>query len=245
MSPPYPPHRLKLLEIEGPGQLLIHEIYLSIQGESTFAGLPCVFVRTAVCDCGARGATPRTRSTEGDADDPRRRCCDRRSAFDCPLVELTGGEPLLKPDVLPLMTELCDAGQDGAARNQRGGRRRPRRPARSHHHGPEVPGQRRVRTATGGRTSTHLKPTDEIKFVIASRRDWDWTARRSATHRLDERFTVPVERRVRRRYDRSNWSAWLLEAGCTRADAAPDAQVHLGPEGPRGLTPFESARWPP
>src|SRR3954447_11022157 len=47
---PYPAHRLKLLETKAPGSLLIHEIYLSVQGESTFAGLPCVFVRTAVCD---------------------------------------------------------------------------------------------------------------------------------------------------------------------------------------------------
>src|SRR5437899_7455235 len=43
-------HRMALLRGLGPGELLIHEIYRSIQGESTFAGLPCVFVRTAVCD---------------------------------------------------------------------------------------------------------------------------------------------------------------------------------------------------
>jgi 7-carboxy-7-deazaguanine synthase len=49
MSVPYPPHRLALLQRKAPGTLLIHEIYKSLQGESTFAGLPCVFVRTAVC----------------------------------------------------------------------------------------------------------------------------------------------------------------------------------------------------
>src|SRR5439155_15889161 len=47
--PPYPPHRLALLRTKTPGTLLIHEIYRSLQGESTFAGLPCVFVRTTVC----------------------------------------------------------------------------------------------------------------------------------------------------------------------------------------------------
>src|SRR5687767_14939453 len=43
-------HRLALLQTKPTGQLLLHEIYRSVQGESTFAGLPCVFVRTAVCD---------------------------------------------------------------------------------------------------------------------------------------------------------------------------------------------------
>ena len=89
----------------------------------------------------------------------------------------------------------------------------------------------------------HLKPTDEIKFVLASRRDFDWAAEAIRTHRLAERFTVlfsavfgPVTPRPRG-----------LAAGrpAVRPDAAPDAQVHLGPEGPRSLTPFESTRWPP
>ena len=48
--PPEILHRVALLSDVPPGELLIHEIYRSVQGESTFAGLPCVFVRTAVCD---------------------------------------------------------------------------------------------------------------------------------------------------------------------------------------------------
>src|SRR5687768_9023730 len=43
-------HRVALLQDVPAGELLIHEIYRSVQGESTFAGLPCVFVRTSVCD---------------------------------------------------------------------------------------------------------------------------------------------------------------------------------------------------
>src|SRR4051812_50177841 len=48
--PPAVAHRVQLLRDLPPGQLLIHEIYRSLQGESTFAGLPCVFVRLSVCD---------------------------------------------------------------------------------------------------------------------------------------------------------------------------------------------------
>src|SRR4029453_14327910 len=102
MSVPYPAHRLKLLETKAPGQLLIHELYRSIQGESTFAGLPCVFVRLAVCDARcvwcdsphafSKGGWMRVRDVLSKA-----------LRFECPLVEITGGEPLLQPDVLPLM----------------------------------------------------------------------------------------------------------------------------------------------
>src|SRR5580704_531739 len=90
--------------------LTINEIYRSIQGESTWAGLPCVFVRLTFCDlrctycdtayafyAGSKMTLPEI--------------VQRVLAFDCPLVELTGGEPLLQRNVLPLMTELCDRGK--------------------------------------------------------------------------------------------------------------------------------------
>src|ERR1700693_2930887 len=107
LAPAILAQRLLPLAHKPPGTLLVHEIYRSIQGESTFAGLPCVFVRLAVCDA---------------------RCvwCDTPHAFNqgtpwtvnavvqkvreerCPLVEITGGEPLLQREVFPLMTELAD-----------------------------------------------------------------------------------------------------------------------------------------
>ena len=68
---PYPPHRVALLQTKWPGHLLIHEIYRSLQGESTFAGLPCVFVRTTVCGSGAPAATPHTPSPRGRMRSPR------------------------------------------------------------------------------------------------------------------------------------------------------------------------------
>src|SRR5947207_13880494 len=99
------PHEQRLLPLaqKPPGQLLIHEIYRSIQGESTFAGLPCVSVRSAVCG---------------------QRCiwCDTPHAFDegttitsegvsrhvdaltCPVVEVTGSRPLLEAPVPPLLS---------------------------------------------------------------------------------------------------------------------------------------------
>ena len=101
--------------------LTINEIYRSIQGESTWAGLPCVFVRLTFCDlrctyCDTAYAFyAGTKMTLPEI-------VQRVLAFDCPLVEITGGEPLLQRNVLPLMTELCDHGQDGSDRDQRSSR---------------------------------------------------------------------------------------------------------------------------
>src|SRR5437868_5468370 len=106
---PAPAHRLAPLQGKPAGQLLIHEIYRSIQGESTFAGLPCVFVRLAVCDarcvwCDTPHAFNHGTLHSLDA------IYEQVTAFGCPLVEITGGEPLLQEEVLPLMTRLADGG---------------------------------------------------------------------------------------------------------------------------------------
>src|SRR5450432_725971 len=90
--------------------LVIHEIYASIQGESTFAGLPCTFVRTTGCNLRCTWCdTPQ--AFYGGSRMLRADVLARALSFGTPLVELTGGEPLLQPGVLSLMTELCDAGR--------------------------------------------------------------------------------------------------------------------------------------
>src|SRR5438477_3265396 len=101
--------------------LVINEIYLSLQGESTFAGLPCVFVRLTACNLrcsycdtayafteGRRMAVPEVRTEVLRLADPFRTNHSASSAPRLPLVELTGGEPLLQANSLPLMTSLCD-----------------------------------------------------------------------------------------------------------------------------------------
>src|SRR5256712_5082510 len=106
-----------------PEELVINEIYLSLQGESTFAGLPCVFVRLTACNLRCSYCDTAYAFTEGKkmqlADvlaevtrlaepfqirNPKSAIRNSR----LPLVELTGGEPLLQPNALPLMKQLCD-----------------------------------------------------------------------------------------------------------------------------------------
>ncbi|HEY3662213.1 MAG TPA: radical SAM protein, partial [Chthoniobacterales bacterium] len=88
-------------------KLTINEIYFSVQGESTWAGLPCVFVRLTFCDLRCTYC-----DTEYAFYDGKKKSLgeivEEVVQYDCPLVEITGGEPLLQKNVLPLMTMLAD-----------------------------------------------------------------------------------------------------------------------------------------
>src|SRR5580704_4428470 len=94
--------RLEPLRKKPPGHLLVHEIYRSIQGESTFAGLPCVFIRLTACLARCSWCDTPHAFTEGKIH-KLEAVINAVRQFDCPLVELTGGEPLLQPEAMPLM----------------------------------------------------------------------------------------------------------------------------------------------
>ncbi len=180
--------RTSLLEAVPPGELLVHEIYLSVQGESTYAGLPCVFVRTAVCDLRCRWCDSPHAFTRGERMG-RAAVLARALAFDCPLVEVTGGEPLLQPAVLPLMADLCDAGRTVLLET-----------SGAHDTSAVDPRVRIILDVkcpgSGEDHRNHwpnldrLKPTDEVKFVLAGRADFDYAARVVRDHRLEERCPV-------------------------------------------------------
>src|SRR6266576_6631713 len=89
--------------------LTVNEIYHSIQGESTWAGLPCVFVRLTFCNLRCNYCDTAYAFYEGEKM-PLPEIVERVTAFGCPLVEVTGGEPLLQKNVLPLMSMLANAG---------------------------------------------------------------------------------------------------------------------------------------
>ena len=90
-------------------KLKINEIFYSIQGESSFSGLPCVFVRLTYCNLRCNFCDTEYAFFEGDEmviDD----IFDQVVSYECRLVEITGGEPLIQQNVHLLMTKLCDAG---------------------------------------------------------------------------------------------------------------------------------------
>jgi 7-carboxy-7-deazaguanine synthase len=216
----YPPHRVALLQTKTPGKLLIHEIYRSLQGESTFAGLPCVFIRTTVC--GQRCTwcdTPHAfaEGTEMAVEEVLKRV----EEFNCPLVELTGGEPLLQPETRPLMTALSGRGhtvllETGGAEDVSDVDRRVR--IIMDLKCPDSGELERNRWTN----LDHLKPTDEIKFVLASRRDFDWTVETIRTHKLDERFTILLSA-VFGRVQLADLAAWILDS---RLNVRMQIQMH-------------------
>jgi 7-carboxy-7-deazaguanine synthase len=166
--------------------LVINEIYLSLQGESTWAGLPCIFVRLTACDlrcsyCDSAYAFKEGRKqslTEIQEEvrklaKPFRTESSPPARLRLPLVELTGGEPLLQRGSLALMQALCDDGFTVLLET-----------SGAHDVAPVDPRVRRImdlKCPSSGESArnrlenlAHLKPTDEIKFVISTREDYGW-----------------------------------------------------------------------
>jgi 7-carboxy-7-deazaguanine synthase len=191
--------------------LVVNEIYSSLQGESTFAGLPCVFIRLTACNLRCSYCDTAYAFTEGK----RKTIAEVRAevlrlatpfkfgedidydapAFtpphtpELPLVELTGGEPLLQKNSLPLMRALCDDGftvlleTSGALDIA-----------------PVDPRVRRImdlKCPSSGEAARNrweniplLRATDEVKFVLGTVEDYEWAKEQLTVHRLAE--TCPV-----------------------------------------------------
>jgi len=169
-------------------RLRINEIFYSIQGESTHAGRPCVFVRLTGCPlrcnyCDTEYAFYEGRWMEIDAVMAEIRVHPAR------LVEVTGGEPLAQPAVIDLMRRLVDAGYEVLLET-------------SGAYSVEAvpPGVCKIvdlKTPDSGEMQrndwsnlSRLGPRDEVKFVIQSRRDYEWARDVLRTHRLAERVQV-------------------------------------------------------
>ncbi|HSQ65979.1 MAG TPA: radical SAM protein [Polyangiaceae bacterium] len=152
--------------------LVVHEIYASIQGESTFAGLRCAFVRTTGCNLRCAWCdTPQ--AFYGGTRMSRAEVREKALALGTPLIELTGGEPLLQPAVLPLMRELCDAGKTVLVETS-GEADVSRVDPRVHKiMDLKAPGSGESHRNRWSNLE-HIGPGDELKFVLADRADYEW-----------------------------------------------------------------------
>ena len=190
-------------------QIRIHEIYESIQGESTFAGLPCTFVRLSRCNLRCRWCdTPQ--AFEGGTEIPRAEALRKALSFGTPLVELTGGEPLLQPAALPLLAELCDAGRIVLLETS-GERDISEVDPRVH---------RIMDLKAPGSDESHrnrwenieqLTLRDEVKIVLADRADYDWAKGVIAKHDLAERVHAVLLSCVWGELDPKVLVRWVLE----------------------------------
>jgi 7-carboxy-7-deazaguanine synthase len=189
--------------------LTVNEIFHSIQGESTHTGRPCVFVRLTACDLRCSWCDTAYAFHEGrklSVDD----VVSQVSAFGCPLVEITGGEPLLQKDVYPLMQRLLDLGLTVMV--ETGG----------HLSIEQVPpGVIRVmdvKCPGSGETDRidwsnldRLRPPDEVKFVIKDRVDYEFARDVVARHRLAERTAAVLFSPVHGVLEPRPLAEWILE----------------------------------
>lgn len=202
-------YRLKPLEGKPTGSLVIHEIYRSIQGESTFAGLPCVFIRLTACQLRCSYCDTPHAFSQGDVcglDDVLKRAL----ALGDPLVEITGGEPLLQPEVFPLMTRLADAGRTVLLETSGAVDISPVDPRVHIILDLKTPGSGEVE-ANDWRNLARLKPSDEVKFVLCDRADFDWAVNQVRTHALLDRCSVLFSTAYGR-LSATELAAWILES---------------------------------
>ena len=189
--------------------LVIHEIYASIQGESTFAGMRCAFVRTTGCNLRCRWCdTPQ--AFYGGTRMPRAEVLARALALATPLVEVTGGEPLLQPGVLPLLAELCDAGRTVLLETS--GEADVSRVDRRVHKVMDLkcPGSGESHRNRWSNLD-HLGAGDEVKFVLADRADYEWMRAAIRDHALAARTPNLLASTVFGRLAARDVVAWVLE----------------------------------
>lgn len=165
--------------------LVVHEIYKSVQGESTFAGLPCTFVRLTGCNLRCAWCdTPQ--AFYGGKRMPRAEVLAAALALGTEIVELTGGEPLLQPGALPLMTELCDSGRTVLVETSGEADVSGVDPRVHKIMDLKAPGSRECHRNRWSNLA-HLSARDEIKFVLADRADYEWMRATIRARALGER----------------------------------------------------------
>lgn len=194
--------------VECIGMLKVNEIFYSIQGESTHAGMACVFVRLSGCNLRCVWCDTAYAFHEGQRMSVAR-VLEQIDGYGCPLVEVTGGEPLLQPEVIPLMDELLRRGYHVLL--ETGGSL----PIDSVPAGVEriidikCPGSGEVHS-NHWENLGHLRAGDQLKFVIADRDDYLWAAQTIAARKLAGRCPLlfsPVHGKL----DAGEMSAWILQ----------------------------------
>ena len=166
----------------------VTEIFHSIQGESSYAGQPCVFVRLTGCPLRCSWCDTEY-AFYGGSEQPIEQVLAKIDSYECHLIEVTGGEPLAQPETFPLVTRLCDRGYQVLI---------------------ETSGaidiasvDRRahiildVKCPGSGMTDRMYWPNlnqltmkDEAKFVLADRKDYDWARQTIAQYELTGRCSV-------------------------------------------------------
>ena len=171
-----------------PPRLRINEIFHSIQGEGTRAGLRCAFVRLTGCHLRCIWCDTEYAFYEGQwmsLDD----IATRVREYACPLVQVTGGEPLLQPDVYPLMAQLADEHATVLLETSGAISIEKVDPRVIRIMDLKCPGSGEVERNHWPNID-HLTPRDEVKFVLVDRADYDWATDQLRRYDLASRCAV-------------------------------------------------------
>lgn len=168
--------------------LKINEIFYSIQGEGTYSGLPCIFIRLTYCNLRCSYCDTEYAFYEGE-DESIEEIIEKVKKYDCKLVEITGGEPLVQDESFKLMKKLCDEEFDVLLET-----------------GGSLPIEQidgrvkiildlkcpssRMMNRNLYENLDHLKLTDEVKFVIGDREDFEWSKKIIEKYRLTDKCEV-------------------------------------------------------
>lgn len=201
--------------------LTVNEIFYSIQGESTRAGRPCVFVRLSGCDLRCTWCDTPYSFHEG-----RKRTLDEVVAevdgYGCPLVEVTGGEPLLQEDVFPLMDRLLAQGR--TVMLETGGHRAIDRVP---HEVVKILDVKCPGSAEAGKNEwgnlARLAPHDEVKFVLADRADYEFAREVVGRYGLAEKTAAVLFSPVHGVLEPRTLAEWML---ADRVPARLQLQLH-------------------
>jgi 7-carboxy-7-deazaguanine synthase len=213
-------------------RLRVNEIFFSIQGESTWAGRPCAFVRLTGCNlrcawCDTEYAFYEGRTTTVEE------VARRVAGYGCDLVEITGGEPLLQNGVYSLISRLLNTGAtvlvetSGAADVSR--------------LDPRVIKVMDLKCPASGECGRnlwsnleHLTPRDEVKFVVADRGDYEWARDVIITRGLAARVNAVLMSCVFASLDQARLASWIL---ADRLPVRMQLQMHkyIWPPDARGV----------
>lgn len=201
--------------------LTVNEIFHSIQGESTHAGRPCVFVRLTACDLRCRWCDTQYSFHEGTKMSVDDVVADVE-ARGCDVVEVTGGEPLLQADVYPLMQRLLDSGKTVLI--ETGGHRSI---AKVPHGVIRIVDVKCPGSGESGRNDwsnlQHLNARDEVKFVIADRVDYEFAREVVRREQLVVKVNAVLFSPVHGELDPKALSEWVI---ADRLPVRVQLQVH-------------------
>lgn len=188
--------------------LTVNEIFYSIQGESTMAGLPCIFIRLTYCNLRCSYCDTEYAFYEG-TDYSIKEILTELKKYNCNIVEITGGEPLVQDEVIPLMKLLCDSSYQVMI--ETGGSL------------PISSIDKRVKVIMDLKCPSskmtgknlyeniyYLKENDEVKFVIGNREDYDWSKGIIDKYSLTKKCTILFSN-VFSELAPTNLAEWILK----------------------------------